>query len=595
MEASLGLRRLRRAALAPLGEDPTRCPPVVEGYEVGAFLGAGGSSVVWSGTGPDGVARALKVLAPDGGDGLPGDPAGGADVLRELSMLRRVRHPRVVAVHDISRDERGRPVLVLDLAAGGSLAGLLAARTRLGAGEASGLLAVLGPALEELHAAGIVHGDVAPGNVLLDARGEPLLADLGLARALGHRHGSVLGTPGFADPAAIAGEGASAASDVYGLAAVAWCALTGSPPAPTGAVAARLAVRRAGAELPAGTSTQLLEALREALHRKPSRRPTPGELAQAATSCVRPRPVRPVVAGRSATRAPVPERVPTAVSCGSDPEHPTPVRAVTQRLDAASPPLPTGVRARPTPGSTDGARVRERGKPPRPRRRVLVGIAAAVLLTGCAAGAVLLHRTGTTPVAPVSSALVQMPPVPMPPVPMPPVPAPSVAAPSVPAAPVSSLPEAPPGTETAPTPHAASQPLRGVLGSSIDGVDVLRGEDFPAVVTELAARRAAALIAADPQALAGVDVDGSTALAADRDLLAQLGTSRFAGLAFEVGIVAVEQSGPARVVVRADVTTLAHEVLDDSGVATPVAVSAARTSRLTLVRLDGEWRISDVG
>ncbi|NAZ78369.1 protein kinase, partial [Kineococcus sp. T13] len=289
-------RRLRRAAFAPLAEDPTRRPPVVDGYAVGRLLGAGGSGVVWAGTGVDGVERALKVLH------LPPAPGAGAEeqLLRELSLLRRVRHPRVVAVHDISRDTSapradapaGRPVLVLDLAAGGSLASVLARRRRLSAGEVAGLLAVLGPALEDLHAAGVVHGDVSPGNVLLDARGEPLLADLGVARALGRRHGSVLGTPGFADPAAVAGEDVGAASDVYGLAALAWCALTGAPPAASGTPGGRLATRRAAAGLPPGTSGALLEALRDGLHRKASRRPTPGELALAVAECARPRPVR---------------------------------------------------------------------------------------------------------------------------------------------------------------------------------------------------------------------------------------------------------------------------------------------------------------
>ncbi|NAZ83487.1 protein kinase, partial [Kineococcus sp. R8] len=268
-----------RALLLAAELGPRR--PVVDGYEVGEELGSGGSGSVWAGTGPDGQRRALKVLHPDTA------LAGGTELLRELSLLRRVRHPRLVAVHDISRDAQGRPVLVLDLAAGGSLAGLLRSRRRLGAAEVVGLLTALGPALEELHAAGVVHGDLSPGNVLLDARGGPLLADLGVARALGRRPGSVLGTPGFSDPAALTG-GSGAAGDVYGLAAVCWCALTGAPP-PAGR---RGPGRPKGAELPPGTSQDLLAVLRRGLHAKPSRRPTPGELAEAAAACARPRPLR---------------------------------------------------------------------------------------------------------------------------------------------------------------------------------------------------------------------------------------------------------------------------------------------------------------
>ncbi|NAZ88707.1 serine/threonine-protein kinase, partial [Kineococcus indalonis] len=281
------VRAARRAALAELREDPRRRPPRVDGYEVRHLLGAGGSAVVWAGAGPDGVLRALKVLQPLADGPGAGEAGDAQDLLRELSLLRRVRHPRVVAVHDISRDASGRPVLVLELAPGGSLARAVQQRGRLGAAEVVGLLSVLGPALEELHSAGVVHGDVSPGNVLLDARGEPLLADLGLARALGRQHGSVLGTPGFADPAVLAGGDLGAASDVHGLAAVAWWALTGEvPPAGPGGVT-RWSARRAGSTLPRGTSTELLAVLREGLHRRPARRPTPGELAQAAAACAR--------------------------------------------------------------------------------------------------------------------------------------------------------------------------------------------------------------------------------------------------------------------------------------------------------------------
>ncbi len=594
--AAGAVREARRAALAALGEDPRRRPPRVDGYEVRHLLGAGGSAVVWAGAGPDGVLRALKVLQPVTGTPGASDATGPADPLHELSLLRRVRHPRVVAVHDISRDEAGNPVLVLDLAPGGSLAQVLRQRRRLGAAEVVGLLSVLGPALEELHSAGVVHGDLAPGNVLLDARGEPLLADLGLARAMGRRHGSVLGTPGFADPAVVAGEDAGAAADVYGLAAVAWWALTGQVPPVRGAGATRRAARRAGAQLPAGTSAELLAVLREGLQRKPSRRPTPGELAQAAAGCAQPRPVR--VAASRGWSATEPSRRHGAGSAGGAARvtgATAPVAPVTRPVPGAVPPLPAAG------AGTAAGWPTATGRPPRPgvpggplRRRALAG-AAGALTVAAALTVVVALRPG----APAAGAAGS-------PVPVPAVPASGGASAGGPAA-------VAPGAEPAPAPTggtggagtggagawpgARTEAEAEVEEGQEVGDRVLRGDDPGAVVRELAARRADALRALDPAALAAVDAPGSPALQADTALLEQVrdGGTRWSGLGFDVAGVVVEAAGPAQMVVVADVVTQAHEVVAEDGSATSVPATAPRRSRLTLVRVEGSWRVEAVG
>ncbi|WP_432491340.1 serine/threonine-protein kinase [Kineococcus auxinigenes] len=584
------VREARRAALAALGQDPRRLPPRVDGYDVRHLLGAGGSAVVWAGAGPDGVLRALKVLQPVDEGADPDGTDGAQGLLHELSLLRRVRHPRVVAVHDISRDDAGRPVLVLDLAPGGSLAQVLHQRRRLGAAEVVGLLSVLGPALEELHSAGVVHGDLAPGNVLLDARGEPLLADLGLARVLGRRHGSVLGTPGFADPAVLGGGDVDAAADVYGLAAVAWWALTGQAPGAGGAGASRRAARRAGSQLPAGTSAELLGVLREGLHRKPSRRPTPGELAQAAAGCAQPRPVRvaartwgdgdplrrPVAAGGEP--APGVARTGTAVP----PAPGRPAGLLADPSAAASAPVTRPVRgAVPTAPATTGVRersTRAARTARRPHRRLLLG-AGAVLCVAAALGTVLVLRPGT-PAAGAAGAAVAVAPVP-------PASVPAVEA-AVPAATAPA--EAVAGPVTAPAPA-------GEEGTGEVGARVLSGDDPGAVVRELAARRADALRELDTAALAAVDAPGSAALLSDTALLQQArdAGTRWSGLGFDVVGVVVEQTGPARMVVVADVVTQAHEVLGSGAEVTSVPASAPRTSRLTLVRVEGQWRVQEVG
>ncbi|NAZ86594.1 hypothetical protein GTR00_10885 [Kineococcus sp. T90] len=126
---------------------------------------------------------------------------------------------------------------------------------------------------------------------------------------------------------------------------------------------------------------------------------------------------------------------------------------------------------------------------------------------------------------------------------------------------------------------------------------MLRGEDAAAAVRELAARRAEALRALDPAALAAVDAPASPALSADEALLAQVAGagSRWSGLGFEVLDVRVEESAAGRLVVLASVVTQAHEVVGADGAVTSVPASAPRSSRLTLVRVGEQWRVQAVG
>ena len=120
-------------------------------------------------------------------------------------------------------------VLVLDLAPGGSLARLVAGRGPLPPGEVVTVAVPLAQALADVHARGLVHGDVTPANVLFAADGRPLLSDLGVSRLLGEGSTETAGTSGFVDPAVLAG-GTRPAADVHGLAATCVAALTGSPP-----------------------------------------------------------------------------------------------------------------------------------------------------------------------------------------------------------------------------------------------------------------------------------------------------------------------------------------------------------------------------
>jgi hypothetical protein len=157
---------------------------------------------------------------------------------REAELLASIDHEHVVRVRSASLSGP-RPYLVQDLMPGGSLQDSLDRDGPLPWEEAVTLARKLAGALERVHALGVVHRDLKPANVLFDDRGEPRLADFGLASdGSGERErltmtGEVLGTPSYMPPEQIlAGKTVGPAADVYGLGGVLYAALTGAPPFP---------------------------------------------------------------------------------------------------------------------------------------------------------------------------------------------------------------------------------------------------------------------------------------------------------------------------------------------------------------------------
>jgi hypothetical protein len=194
----------------------------ISGYRVEELLGAGSSGEVWRArVNATGVAVALKRI-------WLSDPAQRRAALSEAAMLSTLDHPHLMKLHEVRHVDDDAIVLVLDLAAGGSLASLLARRGRLTVGETITTIAPIGAALAYAHHNGVVHGDVSSANILFTDIGLPLLADLGVARLLGDTH-PVRTTPAYADPAVASGALPGPASDVFMLGAVALHLLTGSP------------------------------------------------------------------------------------------------------------------------------------------------------------------------------------------------------------------------------------------------------------------------------------------------------------------------------------------------------------------------------
>jgi serine/threonine-protein kinase len=141
--------------------------------------------------------------------------------------------PNIVTVYDIT-EASGRPCIVMEFLGGGSLENVLRRRGTPPPERAILWLEQAGRALDHAHAAGVVHRDVKPGNLLLDDDGVVHVADFGIASAAGAasltESGTLIGTAGYLSPEQAAGEPTSPASDRYSLAVVAYELLTGARP-----------------------------------------------------------------------------------------------------------------------------------------------------------------------------------------------------------------------------------------------------------------------------------------------------------------------------------------------------------------------------
>lgn len=249
------------------------------GYDVQELLGFGGTGEVWRARElATGDLVALKRLREDA------DPVHLAALRREAVVLQSLETPYVVGLRAVL-GEGAKTVLVLDLARGGSLAALLARRGHLDPGEVVTIAGPLAQALAAVHAAGIVHADLTPANVLFSETGMPMLADLGLAR-FADDTGAVDGTAEYVDPAVAAGAIPNAASDVWALGAICHHLLAGTPPHDGGTADDVLAAVRSGGRAPLGllapaAPRPLVTAIEQALVPDPGGRPDADAFAAA--------------------------------------------------------------------------------------------------------------------------------------------------------------------------------------------------------------------------------------------------------------------------------------------------------------------------
>jgi eukaryotic-like serine/threonine-protein kinase len=195
-----------------------------------------------------------------------------------LAAARLSNAPFTVTIFDVGETDE-QPFIVMELLEGGSLEELLR-RGRPDTGDVLRWLEQAADALDAGHAAGVVHRDVKPGNLLLDSRGDVHVADFGVASAVGldslTMTGMVLGTAGYLSPEQARGERATPASDRYGLAVVAWELLTGSRPfeseSPTAEAAAHVNADVPSISVEGGLPPELDPVFKRALAKDPAAR-----------------------------------------------------------------------------------------------------------------------------------------------------------------------------------------------------------------------------------------------------------------------------------------------------------------------------------
>ena len=199
-------------------------------YRLESIINRGGMGSVWRAVDLRlGRPVAVKVLDGDA------DRATLERLDREARIVARLAHPNIVGVHDLIVDgDGGVPYLVMELIEGDDLQGLLA-QGPLDIPAALEIAIQICAALEEAHAAGIVHRDIKPDNVLLAPNGIVKVCDFGLAGDPAHqvnegRHAAVVGTCDYMAPEQAAGGPVDARTDLYALGCVLFAMLTGRPP-----------------------------------------------------------------------------------------------------------------------------------------------------------------------------------------------------------------------------------------------------------------------------------------------------------------------------------------------------------------------------
>jgi protein kinase-like protein len=319
------------------------------GYRIERVLGRGGMGVLYLALEP-GLERrvALKLIAPEAAD----DEVFAHRFAEESRIAASIEHPNVVPIY-AAGEEGGVPFIAMRYVSGSDLSRRLTREGRLSPAVAVSLIAQVGNGLDAIHAAGLVHRDVKPANVLLSSTGgedHAYITDFGVARNVATESGLTqtgrfVGTLDYVAPEQISGGAVDARADVYALGCLLFKLLTGEVPYPRDTEAARLyahlndpppAPSLHAAEVPMALDDVAIRAMSKG---PDDRYPSAGDLGRAAVAALsgsRPDlPERTVATGAAATRTAETIAVePTAATRRLEPEpeeRPSPAAGRSQR------------------------------------------------------------------------------------------------------------------------------------------------------------------------------------------------------------------------------------------------------------------------
>ncbi|MFG1701720.1 serine/threonine-protein kinase [Nonomuraea sp. M3C6] len=258
-------------------------------YRLIERLGQGGAGTVWRAIDEmlDRQIAVKQVRVPEGLS--PHERAEFADrAIHEARSAGRLRDPAIVLVHDVVL-EGGQPWIIMDLVSGRSLDKVIKEQGPLPPGFVAAVGLRVLSALEVAHAHGMLHQDVKPANILLDADGSAMLTDFGIAAPMdgrGDRYGSA-GSPGYMAPERLNEQPSGPASDVWSLGASLYTAVEGRAPFERelpAAVAAAVLLHEP--PFPARAGRDLGRLLVAMLAKNPAARPTVPQVRQALTAYV---------------------------------------------------------------------------------------------------------------------------------------------------------------------------------------------------------------------------------------------------------------------------------------------------------------------
>ncbi|GAY12194.1 serine/threonine-protein kinase [Pseudonocardia sp. N23] len=316
-------------------------------YRLDERIAAGAMGAVWRGT--DELLNRTVALKELLAAASPGEEdtleESRQRILREGRIGARLQHPHVISMFDVVVHD-DRPWLVMEYLPSRSFAAVLAEKGPMGAREAAAVGEQVADGLAAAHAAGVVHRDVKPGNVLIAENGTAKITDFGVSRAVDDvqltRTGMIAGTPAFLAPEIARGGQPTAASDIFALGATLYTAVEGQPPFGLDDNAYALLHKVAtGAVKPPSSAGELTSLLSSLLAPDPENRPTAGQ-ARAALAAI--------AAGREPTGLPAGTAFATGAAAAT-------TSAATDEPDAdatrpATPAVTPAVVPPPRPGAT---------------------------------------------------------------------------------------------------------------------------------------------------------------------------------------------------------------------------------------------------